>query len=116
LAGIAYSTFHFWNNDAKSVPLIQSDSVVAVIDGFRGYTFYDDPPDADLSSKIHIMRSIGGPLANYLVCIIAFVIWAVLGWPTRFLAVFNLIVGSSALLPVQGRDGGIICRAFAKLG
>lgn len=110
LALVSYVAVHLTGHILSAYSVNAPMSLI-VINGLRAYTLYDDAPDTDIPSKIHLVRSIGGPLANLLLSLAAFVLWAFLGWRVLvFLGVFNLLVGLYALLPLPGIDGEVIWR------
>lgn len=97
----------------RSVNAVMSS---AVADGVRIYNVYADPPDADLPPRVHLGRAVGGPLANLLVSLIAFIAWAAVGGHVlAFLAIFNLLSGLSSLVPIPGVDGHVILRELRRI-
>lgn len=76
----------------------------------RHMDIYRGPQDG-LPSRVHLGRSLGGPLANLLLGILALILWLVLGGPALlFLALLNLIFGAGSFLPLPSIDGEVIWR------
>ena len=71
--------------------------------------------DGTTPANVHLMRSVGGPAANILVGVVVFALWALVRWhPLSFFAVYNILLGAAALLPLPMIDGGIIWREVGK--
>lgn len=61
--------------------------------------------------RVHVGRSLGGPIANILVGIILLAIWgAVGGFVILFCAILNLFIGILSFFPIPTLDGEVIWR------
>jgi Zn-dependent protease len=73
-------------------------------------THYED--DQEQPGRVHVGRSLGGPVFNLLLGSIAIVIYMV-AVPNHFLLFFgivNLVFGVLTLLPIPSLDGAVILR------
>ena len=67
------------------------------------------------TSRVHLTRSLGGPIINLAVGIVALLIWGVIGGHLlSFFGWFNIALGLVALLPIPGIDGSVIWRELGR--
>jgi hypothetical protein len=85
-----------------------------LIEGTQITTYYaDDPPR--LPRRVHLGRTLGGPLMNAVVAAFAFVAWQINGSHiVLFTAAINLFLASMLLLPFKGIDGEIFWRELRR--
>lgn len=87
----------------------------ALLDGVRVVNVYHDAPDAAITSRQHVGRAIGGPIANTALALLALLIWALTGaHAALFMGVVNVILGLGALIPAGGLDGEILLREWRR--
>ena len=66
--------------------------------------------------KVHLVRSLGGPLMNFMLGGLFLVLWDSVRSPALgFFAGANLVIGVIVLLPIPSVDGGVIWREILKL-
>lgn len=107
LAGLSYVFGHLAGHiySGRGVGAVMDR---ALLDGVRVVNVYENH---DVRPEIHLARAGGGPLANFVLSMLAIVFWAFSGWHwLLFLGMFNLLLGLAALLPVTGADGEVIWR------
>ena len=64
-----------------------------------------------LPASTHLTRSLGGPIMNLVVGLVALLIWGVIGGHgLSFFGWVNVALGLIALLPIPGIDGSVIWR------
>lgn len=81
--------------------------LASLIIGYQFTTYYADAPD-DLPKRVHLTRTIGGPLVNFIIAIAAFIAWQMTNHhAAMFALVINLFLASLLLLPFKGIDGEI---------
>ena len=78
-------------------------------------TYYpDDPPD--LPARVHLGRTLGGPLMNAAVGLAALAFWSHFGGPILgFVTAVNLLLGVGILLPFPGMDGEVLWRELRRV-
>lgn len=73
-------------------------------------TRYNDDP-VDVTSQVHLVRSLGGPVMNFVLGGISLIILDNMHIPAlAFFAGANLVIGVLVLLPFPSVDGGVIWR------
>jgi hypothetical protein len=78
-------------------------------------TRYDADPE-QVAPRVHLLRSIGGPLMNVLLGGLGLLLWQVTGHPVAlFFMLFNWILTVILLLPFATVDGEVIWRELPKL-
>jgi hypothetical protein len=76
--------------------------------------YHDDP--RDVPSKVHLARSLGGPIINFVLGGISLIILDDIQNPAlAFFAWANLVIGLIVLLPFPSVDGGVIWREVFRL-
>jgi hypothetical protein len=77
-------------------------------------TYYaNDPPD--LPARVHLGRTAGGPLMNFVVASLACVTWQIQGGHVLlFMTLINLFLASMLFLPFKEIDGEIFWRALRR--
>lgn len=77
-------------------------------------TYYaDDSPH--LPRRVHLGRTIGGPLMNFVIATLACLAWQITGGHLMlFTATINLFLASMLLLPFKGIDGEIFWRELRR--
>jgi hypothetical protein len=77
-------------------------------------TYYaDDPPL--LPRRVHLGRTLGGPLMNVIIATFAFMAWQLNGGHILlFTATINFFLASMLLLPFKGIDGEIFWRELRR--
>jgi len=85
----------------------------SLIIGYQFTTYYTDEPP--LSPRVHLTRTVGGPLMNFVIAIGAFTAWRIFGGtiPT-FTFILNLFLASLLFLPFKGIDGEIFWREIRR--
>lgn len=77
-------------------------------------TRYDSDPE-QLTSRVHLVRSIGGPLMNLLLGALGYVLWRATGsLIAQFFMAANWLLTLLILLPLPTIDGEVIWRETAK--
>ena len=85
----------------------------SLIIGYQFTTYYADEPP--LPSRIHLTRTIGGPLMNFLIAAVAFIAWQIYGGHVLlFTIMINLFLTSVLFLPFKGIDGEIFWREIRR--
>lgn len=75
--------------------------------------YADDAPT--LPRRVHLGRTIGGPLMNLTVAALTFIAWQINGSHLlRFTALINLLLAVLVLLPIKGFDGEIFWRELRR--
>jgi Zn-dependent protease len=70
----------------------------------------------DVPSKVHLARSLGGPIMNFVVGSISLIILdSIQNTALAFFAWANLLIGVIVLLPFPPVDGGVIWREVLKV-
>lgn len=78
-------------------------------------TLYNDDPE-DVTSRVHLVRSLGGPVMNFVLGGISLIILDNVHNPAlAFFAGANLVIGVIVLLPFPSVDGGVIWREMLTL-
>jgi Zn-dependent protease len=73
-------------------------------------TRYNNDP-ADLPDRIHLVRSLGGPIMNLILGLLSLIILGSAHNPAlAFFAGANLLIAAIVLLPFPSVDGGVIWR------
>lgn len=73
-------------------------------------TRYDDDPEY-VTSRVHLVRSLGGPIMNFVLGSISLIILDHIQNPAlAFFGGANLVIGVIVLLPFPSVDGGVIWR------
>lgn len=77
-------------------------------------TYYaDDSPH--LPRRVHLGRTLGGPLMNFIVALLAFLAWQrISGHVLLFTTAINLFLASMLFLPFKGIDGEIFWRELRR--
>jgi hypothetical protein len=75
-------------------------------------TRYDDADEANIPSRVHVGRSLGGPVANILLAVVGFVLYALVpGSPFfLFIGIQNILATLLVLSPIPTLDGAVIWR------
>lgn len=86
----------------------------SLIIAYQFSTFYaDEPPD--LPRRVHLVRTVGGPLMNFVMAGLSGIAWQFSGEPLLlFTTIINLFLASLLFLPFKGIDGEIFWREIRR--
>ncbi len=86
----------------------------SLIIAYQFTTYYaDEPPD--LPRRVHLTRTIGGPLMNFIIATLAYIAWQIYdGHVLLFTTLINLFLSSMLFLPIKGIDGEIFWREIRR--
>ena len=71
----------------------------------------------DLPRRVHLTRTIGGPLMNFVIAVGAYIAWQIYsGHILLFATIVNLLLSSLLFLPAKGFDGEIFWRELRQMG
>jgi Zn-dependent protease len=110
LTDVAHNLGHILSSRAVGAPMTAIIATATV-----PLAHYED--DQPQPSRVHVGRSLGGPVLNLLLGAIALATFA-FALPNRFIRFFgiaNLVLGGFSLLPLPSIDGGVIVRELRKL-
>ncbi|MGF1507774.1 MAG: hypothetical protein ACFB51_22020 [Anaerolineae bacterium] len=103
-----HSVGHVLSANACGAPMTRN-----LVTAVRQVNHYTDAEP--VTSRQHLLRSLGGPVANLLMMGVGLLLWAVVGGPyVIFLTAVNALLGVGALAPIPGVDGGVIWRELAR--
>jgi Zn-dependent protease len=101
---------HVFSSKLVAPPMTEARITPVLIE-----TLYHDDPE-DVPSRVHLIRSAGGPIMNFVLGGISLVILDNTYNPAlAFFAWANLVIGIIVLLPFPSVDGGVIWREVFKL-
>ena len=84
-----------------------------LIVAYQFTTYYADEPP--LPRRVHLTRTIGGPLINFIIAGLAFFAWQAFGEHTLlFTTIINLFLTALLFLPFKGIDGEIFWREIRR--
>lgn len=96
---------HVFSSKLVAPPMTEARITPVLIE-----TLYHDDPE-DVTSQAHLVRSLGGPIMNFALGGISFVILNHNhNTALAFFAWANLVIGIIVLLPFPSVDGGVIWR------
>ena len=101
---------HILSSKLVAPPMTEARITPALIET----RYHDDP--ADVTSQVHMVRSLGGPIMNFALGGCSLIILNSTYNPVlAFFAWANLAIGVIVMLPLPSVDGGVIWRELLKL-
>ena len=85
----------------------------SLVVAYQFITHYADEPP--LPRRVHLTRTIGGPLMNFIIAALSWTAWQFLGGHLLlFTTIINLFLASLLFLPFKGIDGEIFWREIRR--
>jgi len=85
----------------------------SLIIAYQFTTYYED--EQPLTRRVHLIRTIGGPLANFILAAAAFLAWQrFAGYILLYTAIINSFLALLLFLPFKGIDGEIFWREIRR--
>lgn len=101
---------HIISSKSVSPPMTEAFITPVLIE-----THYQADPE-NLPGRIHLIRSLGGPIMNLVIGIIALLIWGSIGgYALLFFAGANFVILGMVLLPFKSVDGEVIWREVGRM-
>ncbi len=73
--------------------------------------------ESEVSSRVHLIRAIGGPLYNLFIFVVSYILWLIMpeAYIVQAFAIANIVVVCITLLPFPSLDGEVIWRELRNM-